>query len=140
VRLYYFPFHETISQPEDRIVDSGSNDFAIPSMRTMPLKLMIISVIGDNSFASMDVTAHLICNFLAYLDKLSLSSAIVFGKSRELTLAKEKCFAVVMSAPSRTRPVGKGESNEWLSDLCSGGGGRGIKQSEGGRDSAGVTQ
>jgi hypothetical protein len=69
---------------------------------------MFVPVIGDNSFAGVDVTAHLIHNFLAYLRQFFLSNATVFGKSCELPFAKEKGFAVVMSAPSRACPIGRG--------------------------------
>jgi hypothetical protein len=125
-----------MSQPEDRILDSWSDDFFFPSMRTMPLKVMSVPAIGDDSFAKMDGTAHLIRNFLVYFGQLFLSSAIVFGKSRNLFFAKEKGFAVAMSVPSRACPIGQGDSNESVLDLCSRTGSPGIKQSEGGRDSA----
>jgi hypothetical protein len=139
VHLLGSPFHETVSQPGDHILDSGSNDFFFPITRTMSLKVMFVPLIGDNSFAGMDGTAHLIRNFLAYLGQLLLSSAIVFGERRELFFAKEKDFAVAMSAPSWACPIGRWDSNESVPDLCSRAGGPGIKQSEEGRDSAGVT-
>jgi hypothetical protein len=78
-----------VSQPEDRILDNGSNHFFFPSTRTMPVKLMFVPVVGDNAFARMDGTAYLIRNFLAYLDQLFLSSAMMFGKRGELLFAKE---------------------------------------------------
>jgi hypothetical protein len=75
----------------------------------MPLKLMVVPVISDNSVAMMDVMVCLTSNFLACLGKLFLSSAIVPGKSRELIFAKEKGLAVGMSAASRDCPIKQGE-------------------------------
>jgi hypothetical protein len=106
----------------------------------MPLKVMSAPAIGDDSCAKVDGTAHLIRNFLVYLGQLFLSSVIVFGKSRELLFAKEKGFAVAMSAASRACPIGQRGSNESVLDLCSQAGSPGTKQSEGGRDSARVTE
>jgi hypothetical protein len=75
-------------------------------MGTMPLNMVIIPVVGDNSFARMDETAHPTGNFLTDLREVFLSSAVRFGKSRELVLAKEKCFGMAPNALSWARSIG----------------------------------
>jgi hypothetical protein len=94
MHLFHSPFQKTMSQPDDLGLDERIDDLLMVTARTMPLKPMLVPVLGHSTFTKVNSTIHRIRDFIAYLNKLLPTGAELFSKISQLAFPEEKRLAI----------------------------------------------
>jgi hypothetical protein len=80
VHLFRSPDEKTCGQLDDSSLDERIDVFDMPTKRRIPLKAMLVPVLGHNPFTRSNKTTYLIHDVIAYLNELLLTGAVLFSK------------------------------------------------------------
>jgi hypothetical protein len=69
-----------MSRPDNRSLDERLDNLLMTTMRMMPLKSILVRVIGNSPFTMVSGTIRPIRNFIAFLTKRLLTHALLFSK------------------------------------------------------------